>query len=72
MTDSHTPCFQALDLAQMGAACLLASGKASSKITKFSNGISILVEPESLGAQLEKCLPWYDVICLTGAGISIS
>lgn len=56
----------------MGAACLLASGKANSKITKFSNGISIKVEPESLGKLLESCLPWYDVLCLTGAGLSIS
>lgn len=53
----------------MGAACLLASGKAKEKVVEFTNGISIKVSPDELGTKLQSCLPWYDALCLVGAGM---
>lgn len=56
----------------MGSACLLGSGKAKEKIVAFSNGIGVKVSPNEIGQKLESCLPWYDALCLTGAGMQLS
>lgn len=68
---AHTPCFQALDTLQMGAACVAASGKATTLTTSGTNNLTVLVTDE-VKAQLDMCLPWFDALCLVGAGVSIS
>jgi len=56
-------------MVQMGTACLLASGKAKELVTTFTNGIELKVNPLEIGQKLESCLPWFDALCLTGAGM---
>lgn len=55
----------------MGAACLAASAKGTNHSTSGSGNIVFLVTDE-LKDSLDKCLPWFDALCLIGAGVSIS
>ena len=72
LDDSHTKCFQALDLAQMGALCYLASAKGDQNTNTSSATFIQIGVTTSIGAKLAECLPWYDVLCLTTTGQSIS
>lgn len=69
---SHTPCFQAIDAIRMGSICLLASGLAQENTSTVSGGLDVLSNTTEVGTELNACLPWYDALCLTGTGISIS
>lgn len=71
-TETQNSCFQALDLVQMGTICLAASGSASTFSQSYNNGLQFNGQFNEVGNKLELCLPWFDALCLTGTGISIS
>lgn len=56
----------------MGAICVTSSAFGTDMTSANTNGIFLLTHLTEVGTKLELCLPWYDALCLTGAGISIS
>ncbi len=56
----------------MGVICLLASAKASEFVISATDSITVKVDKTSTGTAMQKCLTWYDALCLTGTGKSIS
>lgn len=64
-------CFQALDLVQMGALCVMSSNKATTSSTPITGGISINAN-QAVYKKLTDCLSTYDVLCLVTTGQSIS
>lgn len=56
----------------MGTICLISSGRAAT-FTEMQDLFFVLqVYLPEVGPALEECLPWYDALCLTGTGNSIS
>ena len=56
----------------MGALCYLASGNAKTNASVSANTIQLVVNNESTGVELEKCIPMYDALCLLKTGKSIT
>lgn len=65
-------CFQNLDNTQQGVTCLLASALASDYVTISTAGAVVKVDTATTGVALQKCLKWYDALCLTGTGSAAS
>lgn len=51
----------------MAAACILASAKGTTNSSLFDSGATLKVK-DNVATLLDKCLPWYDALCLTGTG----
>ena len=68
----HQGCFDSIDQISMGTLCHLVSGNGSANTSTSSGGITVTVVKEKVGKSLDSCLGWYDGLCLTGTGQSIS
>ena len=68
----HAACFKAMDHVSMGTICYLASGLASTGTSVSGSTLTLNVDQTTTGVALTKCNSWFDALCLTGTGYSIS
>ena len=65
-------CLNALSNIQQGVTCYLASAFADKNTSVESTKIVVTVSRDKVGAELDKCMDFYDAACLVGTGTALS